>query len=133
MGHIFNIFASMKSNFTLAIQAAVKAGKEILEIYGREDFEVETKEDDSPLTLADKRAHGIITEMLKDKNVDPSYNNNHAIRGASENGYVELVKLLLSDSRVDPSTVDNWAIQEASRYGYEQVGELLLRDEREDP
>jgi len=69
MGHIFNIFASMKSNFTLAIQAAVKAGKEILEIYGREDFEVESKADDSPLTLADKRAHEIITEMLKDTGI----------------------------------------------------------------
>ena len=38
LGCIFNIFASMKSNYTLAIQAAVEAGKAILEIYGTTDF-----------------------------------------------------------------------------------------------
>ena len=55
----------MKSNYEIAIQAAVKAGKEILEVYGEDDFGVETKADDSPLTMADKKAHEIIIHELK--------------------------------------------------------------------
>jgi 3'(2'), 5'-bisphosphate nucleotidase len=48
----------------IAIQAAIKAGKEILDVYYNTDFEVEFKPDNSPLTMADMRAHHIITEVL---------------------------------------------------------------------
>ncbi len=47
-----------------AIRAAIQAGKEILEVYQRSDFELEFKSDQSPLTLADKRAHQAITRYL---------------------------------------------------------------------
>lgn len=47
-----------------AVVAAIKAGKEILEIY-EGAFEVELKEDNSPLTIADKKAHNIIVKELK--------------------------------------------------------------------
>jgi 3'(2'), 5'-bisphosphate nucleotidase len=43
---------------------AREAGKKILEIYNL-DFEVEYKEDQSPLTLADKTAHKIIVKNLQ--------------------------------------------------------------------
>ena len=46
-----------------AIQAAVDAGKAILDVY-HSDFKVEYKEDESPLTLADKKAHDIISTHL---------------------------------------------------------------------
>jgi len=39
-----------------SITAAIEAGKKILEVYGNE-FEVETKTDNSPLTEADRRSH----------------------------------------------------------------------------
>lgn len=42
---------------------ATMAGKEILEIYNR-DFEVDFKEDGSPLTMADQRAHELIVAEL---------------------------------------------------------------------
>jgi 3'(2'), 5'-bisphosphate nucleotidase len=48
-----------------AVDAAVKAGGAILEVY-RSDFSVETKDDKSPLTLADKRSHEIIQGGLAD-------------------------------------------------------------------
>jgi 3'(2'), 5'-bisphosphate nucleotidase len=47
----------------LAVSAATAAGERILEIYGT-SFCVEIKEDKSPLTLADKESHRIISEML---------------------------------------------------------------------
>ena len=48
----------------IAISAALKAGEVIMEIYNSEDFEVELKNDDSPLTKADKAAHEIIVSYL---------------------------------------------------------------------
>jgi len=47
-----------------AINAALKAGREILEVYATDDFQVEVKKDESPLTIADKKAHGVIKEIL---------------------------------------------------------------------
>jgi 3'(2'), 5'-bisphosphate nucleotidase len=46
-----------------AIRAAIDAGREILAVY-ETDFGVERKSDDSPLTLADRRAHEIIKAAL---------------------------------------------------------------------
>jgi 3'(2'), 5'-bisphosphate nucleotidase len=48
-----------------ALLAAGKAGAAIREIYGSA-FSVEFKDDRSPLTLADKRSHEIITERLRE-------------------------------------------------------------------
>lgn len=47
-----------------AILAAKRAGEAILEVYDS-DFEVEQKDDKSPLTLADKRSNDIITDVLE--------------------------------------------------------------------
>lgn len=44
--------------------AAKRAGEAILEVYGS-DFAVEQKDDKSPLTLADKRSHEIIMDVLE--------------------------------------------------------------------
>lgn len=41
----------------------LEAGEEILDVY-RQDFEVETKENESPLTEADQRAHDVIIRGL---------------------------------------------------------------------
>lgn len=48
---------------SLALKAAVAAGEEILAVYERE-FEVERKDDGSPLTEADRRAHRRIVDLL---------------------------------------------------------------------
>jgi len=47
-----------------AVRAAIDAGREILAVY-ETDFGVEKKSDDSPLTVADQRAHEIIKAGLK--------------------------------------------------------------------
>ena len=46
-----------------AIEAALAAGREILQVYGS-DFTVEEKTDRSPLTEADRRAHAVIEKVL---------------------------------------------------------------------
>jgi len=51
-----------------AILAAIEAGKEILDVY-ENTFEVEYKDDKSPLTIADKRAHNKIMHMLEETGI----------------------------------------------------------------
>jgi len=51
-----------------AITASLKAGREILEVY-ESTFEVEYKADNSPLTIADKRAHNTIVHELKETGI----------------------------------------------------------------
>ncbi|MBC8206032.1 MAG: 3'(2'),5'-bisphosphate nucleotidase CysQ [Kiritimatiellales bacterium] len=55
----------MSDFLKLAMDAALRAGDAILQIYAR-DFEVEFKADESPLTEADKAAHHIICDALED-------------------------------------------------------------------
>jgi 3'(2'), 5'-bisphosphate nucleotidase len=62
----FQYFCSMEMEqlLKLAQQAALEAGKAIMEVYAQ-PFEVYTKDDDSPVTQADLRASNIIKEILK--------------------------------------------------------------------
>ncbi|MDR5589332.1 3'(2'),5'-bisphosphate nucleotidase CysQ [Christiangramia sp. SM2212] len=59
----------MKELLEIAIKASLQAGKRIMEIYENEDFEVDFKGDDSPLTKADLASHEIIMEHLKDTEI----------------------------------------------------------------
>ena len=53
----------------LAIKAAIEASKDILTIYQSDDFEIENKKDNSPLTKADKNAHKIISSILEESKI----------------------------------------------------------------
>lgn len=56
----------MQPNYLpIAIRAAEAACKEILKVYNTGDFQAEAKGDNSPLTLADKNAHQVISEILE--------------------------------------------------------------------
>ena len=82
-------------------QAAVAAGRKILEIYnGAEDLNVEYKDGDMPLTAADKAANAIITELLQKHFPD------HAI--LSEEGKDDL-------SRLETGFVLSWILWTARR------------------
>jgi 3'(2'), 5'-bisphosphate nucleotidase len=69
LGCIIHILAGMKNHYTSAIEAAVSAGRAILGEYGAGDIWVESKEDKTPLTRADKRSHEIITAALADTGI----------------------------------------------------------------
>ena len=59
----------MNENLDIAIKAAIDAGNVIMEVYEGEDFEVENKEDDSPLTKADLKANAVINSYLVDTEI----------------------------------------------------------------
>jgi len=53
----------MNNLLNTAIQASINGGLEILKVY-ESNFAVETKDDKSPLTLADKKANDVINQFL---------------------------------------------------------------------
>lgn len=53
----------------IAITAAILAGEEILQVYNSSDFGIETKADNSPLTIADRKAHELIVKVLTQTNI----------------------------------------------------------------
>lgn len=69
-----------------AIDAALRAGGAIMEIYKR-DFEIEFKADESPLTEADKAAHHIICDALEDTGLPILSEESKAIAYADRKGW----------------------------------------------
>lgn len=53
----------------IAVHAAEEASQQILSVYNSPDFQVDVKEDKSPLTLADKKSHDVIEALLKETNL----------------------------------------------------------------
>ena len=49
----------------IAFDAAQKAGRAVMKVYESDDFGVEHKADQSPLTLADRAAHEVIMAHKK--------------------------------------------------------------------
>lgn len=60
---------NLHNHLLTAIEAAEEACKVILEVYTSDDFQPEAKGDNSPLTLADRRAHGVIEVILQATNL----------------------------------------------------------------
>lgn len=52
-----------------AIEASINAGKIIMDIYENQIVEVETKDDNSPVTIADKKANEYIEKALESTNI----------------------------------------------------------------
>jgi 3'(2'), 5'-bisphosphate nucleotidase len=63
-------------------QIAREAGDAIMTVYESDDFSVEHKEDDSPLTRADKLANDIIVSRLKEISSYPIISEENAVRSA---------------------------------------------------
>jgi 3'(2'), 5'-bisphosphate nucleotidase len=73
-----------------SILAALEAGKEILEIYKSDDFEVEIKGDNSPLTKADKASHNVLVSYLKKTGIPILSEEGKAISYEERKGWKQL-------------------------------------------
>ena len=71
--------------------------------------------------------------LLADERVDPSDDDNLAIRDASREGHSDVVLRLLQDQRVDPSDFHNEAIRFAAANGHLEIVRILIKDSRVDP
>ena len=61
----------ISKDLSSAIKASIEAGKKILEVYLSENFELEFKDDDSPLTKADLMSNDAILSILKSESSIP--------------------------------------------------------------
>ncbi len=55
---------NIKNLLLKAINVSIIAGEKIIDVYNSSDYKILSKEDNSPLTIADKRAHDVIYESL---------------------------------------------------------------------
>jgi hypothetical protein len=74
----------------------------------------------------------VVERLLQDKRVDPSANNNDAVRMAAASGHLAIVERLLQDKRVDPSADGNFAVRMSAWNGRLAVVDRLLEDDRVD-
>jgi ankyrin repeat protein len=75
----------------------------------------------------------LVRLLLEYTDIDPSADNNFAIRIASQSGRVDVVDRLLQEDRsvVDPSANNNYAIRYASRFGRVDVVDRLLQEDKD--
>ena len=65
--------------------------------------------------------------------LDPSADDNCAVKVAACCGHLAVVERLLQDERFDPSADNNGAVREASQNGHVEIVDRLLQDVRVDP
>jgi ankyrin repeat protein len=91
---------------------------------------------DHRINISEKNYIGIASEygrfqvvamLLRDKRIDPSVQDNYAIRFASANGHKDVVELLLRDKRVDPTAYNNFAIHQAKKNGHPETVSVLRK------
>lgn len=58
--------------------------------------------------------------------VDPSANNNAAIKMAAYHGKLKIMRVLLADPRVDPCADGNYPLRIAVIHGYDEIVDILL-------
>ena len=73
-----------------------------------------------------------LLDYLLNQGVDPSINDNDAIREASWKGNPHIVRRLLQDSRINPGAKHNDALSKAVNWEHIDIVKLLLQDSRLD-
>ncbi|MDF2578102.1 MAG: Ankyrin repeat protein [Chlamydiales bacterium] len=81
----------------------------------------------------DKFQFKLAQKLYQDYQIDPTGDDNKAIRFAAANGHIEWVDTLLKDERVDPTAYNHFCINEASKHGRLENVKRLLQDSRVDP
>ena len=77
------------------------------------------------MVWACKHGHiAVVRKLIDQEGADVGAYNNQALYLASNNGHLEVVRLLL-DKGADVSACNNYALYLASRYGHLEVVELL--------
>ena len=76
--------------------------------------------------------HVYVFKELLEVGIDPTTDDNYALRHASKNGCFEVVRLLLKDPRVDVNAKDGSSLLHAVANGHTIIVKELLKDPRVD-
>jgi ankyrin repeat protein len=91
------------------------------------EFVDPSADDNYAIRVACSCGHISVVDRLLHEDSDPSADDNYAIRIASENGHIDVVDRLLQDNRVEPRDVNNNAIFCAITNGHVAVVDRLLQ------
>lgn len=69
----------------------------------------------------------LIVDMIKDKRIDPSSNDNILIKNATDNGFSHIICILLGDERVNPFINNNYVLKKSIKCNYNDVIKKILR------
>lgn len=86
--------------------------------------------DNKPIILASENGWLENLKIIIQLGGDPSTQDNTPIVVASRNGHFDIVKYLMTQESVDPSDMNNYAYDEAIRSRYNKIAELLMKDKR---
>lgn len=81
--------------------------------------------------LCDAAENGLQTEvkrLLEDEHVDPSSNENEALKKAAANGHYEVVRMLILDPRIDQETAKIAIMTVKSKIGLHEITRLMYDD-----
>ena len=121
----------------MSIQIRIEAEEitKLLAIIAENDGDLAKKMLNSVLfqELRNPFPNDLLKSLIKDPRVNPAFNDNQAIKFASDHGYDEIVEILLTNPKVGPHAQDNYSIRYASGNGHDKVVALLLKDPRVDP
>ena len=94
-------------------------------------FDDDSKE--AALVYAVEVGNARVLQILLEHGIDPSAQDNFAIKSASEEGHTDVVRLLVGQNNINPSANDNYAIRVASQEGHTDIVRLLLEQDEVDP
>jgi hypothetical protein len=77
--------------------------------------------------------HAAVLQVLLEDDRDRLVLDDDRLRRSSEDGHVDVVRLLLAYGRADPSAAKSRTIRGSSQHGHTEVVKLLLADGRADP
>lgn len=135
---LLNPRANLSYNEFAAVKAAAESEHDsvvgyLLDLIVRKNQYNLTFCDNFALKWAITKGDTRIVNLLLSSDVDPSFEDNWAIRTATEKGFHEIAELLCNDSRVDPTARSNVTLINASANGHSEIVRLLLDDSRVDP
>ncbi|MDB4769535.1 ankyrin repeat domain-containing protein [bacterium] len=103
------------------------------------DFTLEGRRGSVSYKIANLLLNYVPEPHLNMNKVDPSDQNNYAIRNAAASGLYKVVEMLLNYvpsegmPEVDPSADNNFAIRKARENGYGKIVKLLLKNKKVNP
>jgi hypothetical protein len=79
------------------------------------------------MTLVNRADNALAIRILLSTGVDPTSDDNLAIKKASRKGLINIVTALINTGQVDVIASDNYAIRKASEFGHHNVVKLLKK------
>ena len=129
IGTVKLLLKDNRVNGCCALYCASSAGNHQIVKYILNNVYTRLTELENALTIASKNNYPeVVKLLLNDPRIDPSADNQCAVKQASNGEYIEVLKLLLKDHRVDPHIYKNAVIHAVIRSNDLKAIKILLNN-----